>query len=340
MENDVNFNKIMEGIILKLTGNSEMDFKILMDEYERYKSHKYSNEILRAISRLMYDILPDDEKEKINQIPNNQNLGIRTMNREINFQIKMRNFDKALVLIESVIKNMEDTGLYINDDKNNYYYFNNLLERLLYMETFKPEKEIRQIPENYSEVYFSYGNILFEVKRYDEAKIVLEKAISYNPVNTVYLFEIGEIYKINKDWEIFLKINRDCLKYAYSNKSIARCYRNFGYYYFEMEKYEIAMALYYLSINFDHEDKIAYSEIMYISEKTGLEIKAPDPQSVINILEDNDIKFGADNLILSIAYSIGREAQKTNQNEIAKFYFNIVYELTKDDEIKKIIDKL
>jgi len=235
----MSFDKIMEEIILKLTGNNEEDVKFLMNECEKYKSHEYSNEILRAIGRLIYDILPDDEKGKINQIANNHSLEIKNLRTELNPLIRQKKFDKALALIESFIKNIEDKGLYLNDNTSNYFYFNNALEEIVYKEIFRPEKEIRQIPENYAEIYFTYGNILFEVKRYDEAKIALEKAISYNPVNTEYLFEFGELYKIKKDWKVFLKINRDCLKYAYTGKAIARCYRNFGYYFFEEEKYEL-----------------------------------------------------------------------------------------------------
>jgi len=334
------FEKIMEEIIQKLTGNKEEDVIFLMNECEKYKAHEYANEIISAIGRLIYDILPDDEKGKINQITNNQSIGLKKHLQEINFLVSQRNFDKALEIIESLIRKIEDTGWYLNDDKCEYYCFNHIFEEIIFQEIFKPEKEIKQIPENYAEVYFLYGNILFEIKRYDEAKIFLEKAISYNPVNTEYLFELGEVYKIKKDWNIYLRINRDCLKYAYSGKSIARCYRNYGYYFFEEEKYDTAIVFYFLSISFDKDDMVAHSELNFISNKTGLEIKCPDPQSMINILKENDIQFGANDLILNIAYSIGLEAHKNNNYEMAEYFYNVVFDLTNDEEIKKLIDKL
>jgi tetratricopeptide (TPR) repeat protein len=331
----MNFDKIMEGITLKLTGNCEEDIKFLMDECEKYKSHEYSKEITRAIGRIIYDILPDDKKGEMDQILNNHNLGIEKTMEEINFQVYKNNLDKALVLIESLIKNIEDMGWYLNDKESEYYCFNNLLEKIIYSEIFKPNKEVRQIPENYADIYFRYGNILFEVKRYDEAKTVLEKAISYNPINTVYLFELSEIYKLRKDWENYLKINKNCLKYAYTSKSLARCYRNFGYYYVEEEKYEIAIALFYLSLTYEQESKIAQSELFYISNKTGLGIKHPDTDKIKKLLKENDIQFGANKLILNIAYSIVCEAQKNNRNEIAEFFYSIISDLTSDEEIKK-----
>jgi tetratricopeptide (TPR) repeat protein len=145
---------------------------------------------------------------------------------------------------------------------------------------------------------------------------------------------------MKNDWKNFLEINKSCLKYAYSNKSIARCYRNFGYYYIEEEKYDIAIALFFLSINYDQEARVAHSELFYISNKTGLEINPPNYQKIIKLLEENDIQVGANRLILSIAYSIGCEAQKNGQNEMAKYFYSIVFDLTNDEEIKKIIEKL
>ncbi len=281
-----------------------------------------------------------DKKGKFNYIINNQSIGFNNVIKDINFHVTHRNFDKALEIIGSLIRKIEDNGLYFNDDKSEYYCFNNMFEEIIFTEIFKPEKEIKQIPENYAKIYFLYGNILFEIKRFDEAKIYLERAVGYNPIDTEYLFELGEIYKMRKDWKIFLKINRDCLEYAYSGKSLARCYRNLGYYFFEEEKYDIAMTMYFLSLYFDQEDMVAHAEINFISNKTGLEAKCPALENILKTLKENDIQFGASDLILTIAYSIGQEAHKKNNYEMAEYFYNIVFELTRDKEIKKLIEEL
>lgn len=39
------------------------------------KTHEMAKEILRGIGRLMYDIIPEDQREEINQAINNDNLG-------------------------------------------------------------------------------------------------------------------------------------------------------------------------------------------------------------------------------------------------------------------------
>jgi len=280
------------------------------------------------------------EKGKFNQIINNQSIGYKKAIKEINLHITQRNFDKALEIIGSLINKIENTGWYVNDDKCEYYCFDNAFEEIIFKEIFKPEKEIIQIPEKYGEIYFSCGNILFEIKKFNEAKIYLEKAVGYNPINTKYLFELGEIYKMRKVWDIFLRINRNCLKFAYTGKAIARCYRNFGYYFFEEEKYDVAAALYYLSIFFDREDMVAHAELNFITNKTGIGAECPDLKSIKKMLKENDIQFGANDLILTIAYSIGLEAHKKNNYEVAEYLYNIVFELTSDKEVKKLIDQL
>jgi len=341
------FDKIMEDIAQKLTGDHADDLKFLMDECERYKSHEYSKEILRAIGRLMYDLIPEEQKKEfrkaIDKDYGHRNLEIEKKIEKIGHYIRQKNVDKALALAESLVKEVEqlrDIGWFVNDNQSEYYYFNNLLEEIIFKETFKPEKNIYPLPENIGEVYYMYGAVLFEAKRYDEAKIILEKAVTYNPVSTKYLFELSEIYKLRRDWENYLNIINSCLKYAYSSASIARCYRNLGFYYIEEERYELAIALYHISIHYDQNAAIAYNELRYISAKSGLEVDRPDSQKTIKLLEENGIQIGANGLILNIAYAIGCDAQKKNKYEFAKYFHSIVFDLTGNEEIKKIIAEM
>jgi tetratricopeptide (TPR) repeat protein len=340
MDKDSTFDQIMTEITSKLTGDPRVDVKYLMDQVEIYKTHNYSTEITRAIGRIIFEIIPDDLKDEFNKVFNNNNLGIEKVLEEVDFQLYKSNWDKALKLIESLIKRIEEMNWYNDDAVSEYHSFNSFFEEIIYKEIFQPSKEIRRIPENYADVYFKYGIVLFELKKYDEAKNALEKANIYNPINVDILFELSEIYKMNKNWDKYLDINKKCLEFAYSSTAIARCYRNYGYYFVEMDKFEIATNLFFLSIHFDQNAKIAQSELLYISQKTGKSIEHPDVDEIKKLLADLDLKFGANEIILSIAIKIAIEAKSHNNNEIAKHFFEIFYDLTKDEEIKKIIEKI
>ena len=340
MDENSTFDQIMTEITSKLTGDPKVDVKYLMEQGEVYKNHNYSKEITRAIGRIIFEIVPDDIRDEFNKVFNNNNLGIEKVLEEANFQLYEKNWDKALKIIESLIKRIEEMNWYNDDAVSEYHSFNNFFEEIIYKEIFKPSKKIRGIPENYADVYFKYGIILFELKKYDEAKNALEKANKYNPINVYILFELSEIYKMNKNWDKYLEINKKCLELAYDSTALARCYRNYGFYFVEMDKYEIATVLFFLSMHFDQNAKIAQSELLYISQKTGKNIKQPDAEEIEKILEDIGLKLGANEIILGIAMSIAFEALNKNNNEIAKHFFEIFYDLTKDEEIKKLIDNI
>ena len=55
----------MHEITSGLTGNPEQDMKYLKETSEKYKDHQYSQEILRAIGRLMYEMIPDDKRAEV-----------------------------------------------------------------------------------------------------------------------------------------------------------------------------------------------------------------------------------------------------------------------------------
>jgi tetratricopeptide (TPR) repeat protein len=334
------FDEIMTKITLDLKNEAKEDIKYLIDQMDVYKDHEYSKEIQRAIGRIMYEICPYNMKSELGKIMNNNNLGIEKAIEEADFQMYKGNFTKAAQIMESLIGNIEERNWYQDDEKSEYHRFNNIFEEILYKELFKPTKDIRQIPENYTEAYLKYGVILFELKNYNKSKEILEKAIKYNPIDVKTLFELSEIYKIDKNWEEYKNINNKCLEYSYSSKDIARCYRNIGFYFIEQEAFNMAINLFYLSLDFDQESKIAQSELLYISEKTGKKIKQPKSEEIIKLLESNKIQIGANPLVISIAHYIAKEALENENVYMSKYFTEIVYDLTKDEDYKKAIEDL
>jgi tetratricopeptide (TPR) repeat protein len=337
------FDQIMARITSGLTGSPEENIQYLMDQGEIYKTNKYSKEILRAIGRILYDIAPKDMRDKFDRAVNNDNLGIEKTMEEVDFQIYRNNYNKAFEIIKTLINKLdelEETGWLMDDDISEYYCFNNTLEEIVYKEMFKPAKEVRQKPAHYAYAYLKYGIILFELKRYDDAAMALKKANKNNPVCTNILFELSEISKINKRWDEYLTINNKCLEYAYSSKALARCYRNYGFYFIEQHNYTAAIALFFLSLSFDQESKMAQSELLYIMQKTGKAIKPPAPNEIIELLKKYNIPLGANKLILGVAFAIAKEAQNHKDYSAAKFFYEIYYDLTGDKEVKNIIETI
>lgn len=79
------YHEIMTEITSQLTGDVKEDTKYLMAKCEEYKTHEMAKEILRGIGRLMYDIIPEDKREEINQAISNDNLGWKAALDEANY---------------------------------------------------------------------------------------------------------------------------------------------------------------------------------------------------------------------------------------------------------------
>ena len=299
-----------------LTGNYELDAKYLIAQHEIYKSHEDYEKISRSIRALMYNLIPKDKILEFKKAVNQNNF-IEKALLKVETQLQKNDFNEALKIIEPLIAEVERIcKVSIDDDINEFHNFDSFFEEQIYMEIFRPVKKVRQMPWRCALAYLKYGAILFELKKNDEAKNFLEKANKLNPVNTDILFELSEIYKM-KDWNEYLRINNKCLEYAYSSRAIARCYRNYGFYFIEQSDYETAIALYYLSLYFDQNSKAAEKELLYISQKTGKNIKPPKFAEIEEMLKQHNMQLGPNKLIVDLAFSLSKDMP--NNDLIALF---------------------
>jgi len=338
------YEEIMQDITRQLTGDAQADLKFLMSKSEEYKTHELANEILRGIGRMLYDVIPPEARAEFGRVVGNEQLGVNAVLEEARFQMYSRNLDRALEILESLIKRIEgengDLLMYRDDSVSEYHNFQDYLEELLYKDLYKPEKTIRQIPEDYFRLYFTYGNLLFELKQFEKARAALKKALKLNPVNTEAIFELAEIHKLHREWDEFLLLTKRCLSVAYSRMGIGRCYRNLGYYAIENKEYELAVALYFKSMEYDRQSTMPQSQIFYIQQVTGTAIPQLSSYEVNEVLERNNIPTGANNAVLGMSYGLGRLAVEQGQSELARYFLSILYELTLDKEVEAMIASL
>jgi tetratricopeptide (TPR) repeat protein len=270
--------------------------------------------------------------------------GFREAIEEVIHLQDAKNYDDAILILEKLIELVEDADMFNHTDAAEYFCFNNVLEQVLYDEVFGHGKELFRVPDNYADMYHKYGALLFEAKEYDDAELFLKKAHRWNPVDVDILFELSEVYKLRSDWDTFLSIMKQCLSYAYSNRSLARCYRNLGFYFIEQEQYDVAAALYLFSLFFDQKNETAYHELKYIEEKTGNTPRQPESteeaSALIHLLNDHEIQTWANPQVTHIAVSMAREAMKADMPNEARSFLSIAYELTGDKDIGEVLDQL
>ena len=335
-------NKQIESIIVEiksnLTGDFEKDKIYLNNKMEEYKENENNIEILREIGRLMYSIMPEDVKKKVDETINSDLSIFDNAIEKAKIFIHDGELDKAFELSKELVDEYEKNGFeFKNDNESEYFCFEEPIEQILYIQFNEPEKEIRRNPYNYSLLFYLYGSLLVENGKIQEAKEALLKSKRWNPASTVTLFELGETYKILGELEEFYNITKDAYKYIHRKKDLGRYYRNLGYYFIEKKEYETAANCYYYSKVYDKSES-ADKELEYIYSLAG-EFE-PTAQAWSESIEKYEIPLTIHKDFLWITYNLGKKCFETENYGMAMYYFNMFSEFREDDEVKKMMDKI
>lgn len=332
------FEVIMKEITMGMTGDPETDIKYLFEQMEKYKEHEYSKEILRACGRLMYEIIPEDQKEELNKLIDKDNMGFNAAFEEIQFNIYKKNYDKALKLMENMVRNYEEQGLYANDAVSEYYCFREAMEEILYRLYNEPQKDLRIAQIDYAEMYFQYGSLLIEMNRIEDAANALEKAKRWNPSSAKIVFEYAETFKMRGMIKEFGEITRSVFKYAFRPADLARCYRNMAFYFVENKEYKVAVCCLLYSIQFEKSEMVS-SELYYISQKTG-EMYNPSEDELKKHFKTHGIPTGPEVEMLKNAYAYGMHFHDHGDDDNAVYFFEIFAAFINDDEVNKILEEI
>lgn len=335
----MDFEQIMCHITSGLTGDIRKDIIYLQKEMQEYKNHEMSTEILRACGRLLYGMIPEAERGELSRAVFNDVKGMEAALDEIRYNVYKKEFKKAEQMLVAIINKIEKAPMFQNDKVSEYYTFNEAFEEILYRHLYKPDREIRRAEIPYADIYLQYGSLLFELKRYQEARKALEKAVRWNPISLKIAFEYMETFKVVGALEEFASLTKNAFKHAYRSKDLARCYRNMGYYFVEKMEYRVAMGCYILSMQYDRDSRNAQSELYYIQTKTDGTLKQPNAEEMEQYSKTYDFPLGADDDIVGLSYAYGKHFMDEGDTELARYFLRIVYELTEDGEVKEILDE-
>ena len=187
----MNFQDKINIIYEKLTGDNDADIKYLKEQMDIYKDDENSLEIIRALSRKIFDLLPDEKKAELNRIIGNEVDKINSTVEEAKFQISQKNSGKAEELLKSVIESIPFE--FEDDEECGYFCFDNILEVTIFAVSEQFEKKIRRATYNFAEIYYLYAYSLMENKKIDDAEKALKTALKWNPVSTTIIGELSEV---------------------------------------------------------------------------------------------------------------------------------------------------
>ena len=330
------YEEIIKEIKSNLGTNKDLNRQYLSSQIEIYKDHPYNKEIIREISRMMWDCLSEDEKQEFIEVSNNENPIMDILN-DIYFDIENGNYETPLHELDKFMETFP--GMFEDDKVSEYHFFTNPLEELIFLKYIGLKKELRYIPDNKPllDLYYVYGFLLLESKQYEKAEEYLKKAIKINPVSARIILELTEIYKVHTyTFNEFIIRTSDALKYAYYPQDIARCYRNLGYYYVEENDLRTALALYIYSMEFE-ASPLAYAEIKYIQSRSKVELSLNE---CIEIIEGKNIQLGVNPFILECLDELIFEYEKNNLPNQVRYFLELKFDITNDEKILNKINKI
>lgn len=334
------YEAILNSISSGLTGNYEMDIGYLKEQMDAYKDHAMGKEILRACGRLIYDLLPEEKKEEFAKAIQKDEFSTKVILEEVKFNISKTDYRRAISLIESLILQCEEGNLYQDDRVSEYHDFDEIFEQMLYEYRERPDKEIRQVSVPYSEIYYLYGYLLVEFRRYDEARAALKTALRWNPVNTAASIEYAETYKATGEWDAFFAYTIEAFKIAFRAGTVARCYRNLGYYFVEKALYPVAVACYLLSLEYEPDSELARTELYYIHKKAQKDVPELSEEDIEDYAERYGFPLHADDDIVGLSYACGEHYFEENLKDHARYFLTIANELTDLEKVKDMLKKL
>jgi len=330
------YEQIISEITSGLTGDNEKDIAYLKAQAEKYKSHELAPEISRAINRLLYDILPEDQKSQVVSL-NSDSKSIDLMYQEVKYLVTSNQNKKAAVLLDSLLEICENSVH--PDDQTDYFSFKNIFQALLYEHTFKPKKRYMPTPHDFSDMYIIRGYLYLSDYKLDAAIKAMERAVSWNPVNIYAYFQLAEAQKLKDNFDEYYNLTKQALMFATTKPEIARCYRNFGFYFIEVKQYQDAINMYYLSKDYEDHESVA-SELFYISQQTGEMVVRPSQEEILETIAKETIQVGPSEAVVGIATELGKKAYEDKHFDLARYCLSIVYGLTEDPEAKALLDKM
>ena len=225
--------------------------------------------------------------------------------------IRERKYEDAKNLLLDYIDEVKD--LY-NKENGINYSFKSITQFYLFINVVKVKKQVFWINLMGDEAYRLLAYIAVEEKEYDKALKYLNKSLKYNPINIDSFFEIVEAYKMSGDLDKMKESIDNLYDYLYDASSLARYYRNLGFYYIEKEKYELAFSLYLISIKYEHNN-FALSEMLYIRKKLNNSDYIMEDKEAIKMLKENNISIGISSKNLKILNNLAKDPKLNEKNK-------------------------
>ena len=182
---------------------------------------------------------------------------------------------------------------------------NHIMEYYIYACYFEPQQEILMPELPIAEYYRTYADLCVKLQKYKRAEDAYKKALCWNPVDLDSYLGLAECYKYLNMMSRYLDVTKQAYRFCCTRATMARYYRNMGFYYLSSYNTDMAKACYTYSNIYYHTDN-ADSELNYIENA----LKEAKDKGVTK-----DDKEYVQNEVDQLVTEIDRVAETTKFNE-------------------------
>ncbi len=167
----------------------------------------------------------------------------------------------------------------------------------------------------------------------------LERAEKLNPVDPEVYIQYAEFGKLTQSEDIVKFAADRLLKCAVSKEQVGKAYFAYSFYFSEIQEFEKAAALLQMSKLF-RNSSLHETEYEYISNQLGHSPKTYTSTELMNILINENIQPGPSAAVVHIANTVANDFEAEQNLKYAKYFYEIVYELTEDAKTYEHIEEL
>ena len=292
-------------------------------------------------------------------------------------------YDKAADILSAILERieectderkagtMDDTFVKKSDMDGRpiYISLNHVMEYYVYACYFEPETDVLCTELPVGEYYRTYGSLCLKLSKFRRAEDAFKKAICWNPVDLDSYLGLAECYKNLNMLSRYLDVTKQAYRFCCTRATMARFYRNMGFYYLSSYNTDMASACYTYSNIYYHTDN-AESELEYIKNAlaaAGEKVASAENESDLadkkavassgdkdksagykeytikqmqEMFDKEHVEPGPDSKTIGIIYRVGELMLQDKEYRLAKDCFMIVYDITNEPQLEGLIAEL
>ena len=243
---------MLKDFLSKLKGDNTQKRQTIENEINESLKDETKEAETHLLSLYLGDYLTPDERENfLRDVRPKTYLKLYDL---VGKSISTKDFAKALDIINATLdyiaaQPVPPAPIGVEEEAKRYQ-FDSFAEMLIYS-TKNPKESCIWVAKDEVAFLKVKSFCLIELKKFDEAKKVLEMVGEKNPMDVSSLLELFEICKLQKKTQDGYKYLQDAFTKVWYIEDYARMIRAFGYYHLDKEEYEKAKADYLLSLMYE-----------------------------------------------------------------------------------------